>query len=104
MQAKRDEAREVAKAERMEEMRLKNEEVRAKAAQRMQSTLQANRSILKQRRAEYDQQQVENEKRRRCVTALAWPTHHLHCVAARLSQAEAAVHASLSVSCIPQMR
>lgn len=71
VQHKRDEAREAAKMERQAEVKLKNDEARAKASHRMQATLQANRTILKQRRAEYDQRQRETEARRLCAPGLA---------------------------------
>lgn len=80
MQLKRDQARESAKAERAEEIRLRNEAARQKAAARMQTTLNANRSILKQRRAEYDKQQADNERRRKCAAHL-----HLHAPTAESS-------------------
>ena len=64
----------MAKLERAQEARLKNDEARAKAAQRMNATLQANRSILKQRRAEYDQRQRENEQRRQCAPLFPLPS------------------------------
>ncbi|KAK9809663.1 hypothetical protein WJX73_001851 [Symbiochloris irregularis] len=61
---KRDQVREAAKAEREEAVRLHNQEVAAKAAERIQGALKSNQTLLKQRREEYNARQQENEKRR----------------------------------------
>ena len=61
---KRDEKREVAKALRMEEARLRNEEAHAKAAQRIAAALAADKTIQQQKQTAYSQKQSENTLRR----------------------------------------
>ena len=64
VQVKRDEAREVAKAVRMEEARLKNEEARLKAAQRIMAALTADKTIQQTKREKFNEKQSLNSTRR----------------------------------------
>ena len=60
----RDEKREVAKAVRVEEARLRNEEAHAKAALRIATALAADKTIQQQKQAAYSEKQSQNAQRR----------------------------------------
>ena len=64
LQVKRDELRELAKAARMEEARIRNEEARLKAAQRIAAALNADKTIQQTKREKYNEKQSLNATRR----------------------------------------